>query len=123
IEDAYQLPAGVPYGFSRDLDARTGYRTKSMLTVPMKNHKGEVVGVLQLLNHKLNWEDHVTAENADDVLGPYPQRTVHLVQSLASQAAVALENNRLIADIQNLFEGFVQASVMAIEARDPTTSG
>jgi HD-GYP domain-containing protein (c-di-GMP phosphodiesterase class II) len=123
IDDAYQLPPGVPYGFSKDLDARNHYRTKSMLTVPMKNHKGEIVGVLQLLNHKKDWNAKVTPENAEEVLRPYPERARHLVQSLASQAAVALENNRLIENIQNLFEGFVQASVMAIEARDPTTSG
>jgi HD-GYP domain-containing protein (c-di-GMP phosphodiesterase class II) len=123
IDDAYQLPPGVPYGFSKDLDTRNHYRTKSMLTVPMKNHKGEIVGVLQLLNHKKDWNARVTPENAEEVLRPYPERARHLVQSLASQAAVALENNRLIESIQNLFEGFVQASVMAIEARDPTTSG
>jgi HD-GYP domain-containing protein (c-di-GMP phosphodiesterase class II) len=123
IDDAYRLPPGVPYGFSKDLDTRNHYRTKSMLTVPMKNHKGEIVGVLQLLNHKKDWNARVTPENAEEVLRPYPERARHLVQSLASQAAVALENNRLIESIQNLFEGFVQASVMAIEARDPTTSG
>src|ERR1035438_5759404 len=123
IDDAYQLPPGVPYGFSKDMDTRIHYRTKSMLTVPMKNHEGEIVGVLQLLNHKKDWNARVTPENAEEVLRPYPERARHLVQSLASQAAVALENNRLIESIQNLFEGFVQASVMAIEARDPTTSG
>lgn len=123
IEDAYNLPPDVPYSFSKDFDARIGYRTKSMLTVPMQNHKGEIVGVVQLLNHKTDWKARVTPENADEVLRPYPLRAQHLIRSLASQAAVALENTRLIQDIQNLFEGFVQASVMAIEARDPTTSG
>ena len=123
IEDVYNLPPDLPYSFAKDFDARIGYRTKSMLTVPMQNHKGEIVGVLQLLNHKTDWNARVTPENADEVLRPYPERAQHLVRSLASQAAVALENTRLIQDIQNLFEGFVQASVMAIEARDPTTSG
>jgi HD-GYP domain-containing protein (c-di-GMP phosphodiesterase class II) len=123
IEDAYRLPPGVPYGFSRDFDQRIGYRTKSVLAVPMKNHKGEIVGVLQLINHKPDWNLKVTRENAEEFLRPYPERSIHLVTSLASQAAVALENNRLIEDIQNLFEGFVKASVIAIEARDPTTSG
>lgn len=123
IEDAYHLPEGVPFGFNRDFDARIGYRTKSMLTVPMKNHKGEIVGVLQLLNHKREREDRITPENVDDVVLPYPDRAQHLVLSMASQAAVALENTRLLEDIQNLFESFVNASVVAIEARDPTTSG
>ncbi|CAK0760040.1 HD-GYP domain-containing protein [Gammaproteobacteria bacterium] len=123
IEDAYHLPADAQYGFSKDFDIQIGYRTKSILAVPMQNHKGEVIGVLQLLNHKLNRQAKVTLESADQVLSPYPERAQHLARSLASQAAMALENNRMIHDIQNLFEGFVQASVMAIEARDPTTSG
>ncbi|CAK0768429.1 HD-GYP domain-containing protein [Gammaproteobacteria bacterium] len=123
IEDAYNLPDDAQYGFSKDFDAQISYRTKSILAVPMRNHKGEVIGVLQLLNHKLDRNILVTLENADEVLYPYPERAQQLARSLASQAAMALENNRMIQDIQHLFEGFVQASVMAIEARDPTTSG
>lgn len=123
IEDAYNLPPDAEYGFSKDFDVQINYRTKSILAVPMQNHKGEVIGVLQLLNHKINSKIKVTLENADEVLQPYPEHAQQLVNSLASQAAVALENNRMIHDIQKLFEGFVQASVMAIEARDPTTSG
>ncbi len=123
IEDAYRLPPGVPYGFSTDFDKRIGYRQKSMLTVPMKNHKGEIVGVVQLMNHKRDTGARVTPENVDEVVFPYPERAQQLVLSMASQAAVALENNRLVEDIRNLFESFVNASVVAIEARDPTTSG
>ena len=123
IDDVYYLPADAPYGFSKDFDARNGYRTKSVLAVPMCNHSGEIVGVLQLLNHKLHRDHKVTPENADEVVYPYPESAQHFVRSIASQAAIALENNRLVQEIQNLFEGFVQASVMAIEARDPTTSG
>jgi len=123
IEDAYHLPPDVDYSFSKDFDLKIGYRTKSILAVPMQNHKGEVIGVLQLLNHKPNRNEKVTPENADQILRPYPECAQHLARSLASQAAMALENNRMIADIQKLFEGFVKASVMAIESRDPTTSG
>ena len=121
--DAYYLPPGVPYGFSRDFDAQIGYRTKSMLTVPMKNPEGEVVGILQLINCKRDPQAKVTPENADLLVMPYPERVQQLVESLASQAAVALENARLYESIQNLFEGMVKASVVAIEARDPTTFG
>ena len=121
--DAYYLPPGVPYGFSRDFDAQIGYRTKSMLTVPMKNPEGEVVGILQLINCKRDPQAKVTPENADLLVMPYPERVQQLVESLASQAAVALENDRLYESIQNLFEGMVKASVVAIEARDPTTFG
>ncbi len=121
--DAYNLPEGVPFSFGRDFDTRIGYRTKSMLAVPMKNPKGEVAGVLQLINCKKDITARVNAENADQVVISYPARVQQLVESLASQAAVALENARLYENIQKLFEGFVKASVVAIEARDPTTSG
>jgi HD-GYP domain-containing protein (c-di-GMP phosphodiesterase class II) len=123
LDDAYHLPEGVPYSFSRDFDAKIGYRTKSVLAVPMRNPKGEVVGVLQLLNCKRDRQARVTPENADQVVIPYPPRVQKLLESMASQAAVALENARLYESIQKLFEGFVQASVVAIEARDPTTFG
>jgi HD-GYP domain-containing protein (c-di-GMP phosphodiesterase class II) len=124
IEDAYHLPAGVPYGFGRKFDEDSGYRTKSILTVPMKNQKGEVVGVIQLINAKRRAEaklSSVAAVKAEVV--PYNARQQELMVSLASQAAVAYENSQLYASIQRLFEGFVRASVTAIEARDPTTSG
>lgn len=123
LEDCYFLPPGVPFGFTKDFDARIGYRTKSMLAVPMKNPKSEVVGVLQLINCKKDARAKVTPENAEEVVIPYPERVQKLVESLASQAAVALENARLYESIQNLFEGLVKASVVAIEARDPTTFG
>ena len=123
LHDAYHLPEGVPYSFSRDFDGKIGYRTKSVLTVPMKNPKGEVVGVLQLLNCKRDRSAKVTPENAEEVVMPYPVRVQQLLESLASQAAVALENARLYESIRALFEGFVKASVVAIEARDPTTFG
>ncbi len=123
LADAYHIPPGMPFGFGRDFDAKIGYRTKSMLTVPMKNPKGEVVGVLQLINCKKDRTAKVTPENADEVVISYPPRVQQLLESMASQAAVALENARLYESIQKLFEGFVQASVVAIEARDPTTFG
>lgn len=124
IEDAYHLPDDVPYSFSRKFDEDSGYRTKSILAVPMKNQKGEVVGVVQLINAKRTAEaklNSVAAVTAEVV--PYHSRQQELVTSLASQAAVAYENTQLYASIQRLFEGFVKASVIAIEARDPTTSG
>jgi HD-GYP domain-containing protein (c-di-GMP phosphodiesterase class II) len=95
-----------------------------MLTLPMKNGRGEVIGVLQLINCKLHAKARLTS--ADVVareVRPFSDRAVRLALSLASQAAVAYENGRLYQDIEKLFEGFVQASIKAIEQRDPTTSG
>ena len=124
IDDAYFLPPDVEYSINRSFDERYGYRTKSMLVIPMKDHKEEVIGVLQLINRKRDPEA-VLADPADveRQVVPYSKRTVELVTALAGQAAVAMENSRLYDDIERLFEGFVKAAVHAIEQRDPTTFG
>ncbi len=124
IEDAYHMPEGVSYSINRKFDEDSGYRTKSILAVPMCNQKDEILGVIQLLNAKRNAEAKLTSLAA--VVGqvvPFTARQQEIMLSLASQAAVALENSRLYAAIQGMLEGFVKASVIAIEARDPTTSG
>jgi HD-GYP domain-containing protein (c-di-GMP phosphodiesterase class II) len=124
IDDAYFLPPDVEYSINRSFDERHGYRTKSMLVIPMKDHKEEVIGVLQLINRKRH-PDAVLATPADveQQVVPYSRRTVELVTALAGQAAVAIENSRLYEEIERLFEGFVKAAVHAIEQRDPTTFG
>jgi HD-GYP domain-containing protein (c-di-GMP phosphodiesterase class II) len=124
IEDAYRLPPELPFTINRKFDEDSGYRTKSILAVAMRNQKDEIVGVLQLINRKSNFRvklDSLTAVTQQ--VGSYDDRQRAIVESLASQAAVALENSQLYEAIQRLFEGFVRASVIAIEARDPTTSG
>ena len=90
----------------------------------MKNGRGEVLGVLQLINCKIHPAARLTSpEVVAREVRPFSERAVRLALSLASQAAVAYENSRLYQDIETLFEGFVQAAVTAIEQRDPTTSG
>ena len=124
LDDAYLPPPGSRFRVNRDFDERVGYRTKSMLVVPMTTPQGKVIGALQLINCKR--DPAAVFPSPADVLAhaiPYPPRFRDLAASLASQAAVALENSRLYQSIQTLFEGFVQASVTAIESRDPTTSG
>lgn len=124
LEDAYRLPPDVPFIFNRQFDEESGYRSKSILALPMKDQQGDVVGVVQLINAKSEREarlDSVTAVTVQVV--PFTRHQQEIATSLASQAAVALENSLLYQAIRNLFEGFVKASVTAIEARDPTTSG
>jgi HD-GYP domain-containing protein (c-di-GMP phosphodiesterase class II) len=124
LEDAYHLSPDVPFTFNRQFDEESGYRSKSVLAIPMKDQHGEVVGVVQLINSKRDREarlDSVTAVAAQVV--PFTRQQQAITESLASQAAVALENSLLYQEIRNLFEGFVKASVTAIEARDPTTAG
>jgi HD-GYP domain-containing protein (c-di-GMP phosphodiesterase class II) len=124
VADAYLLPENSPYTISRSFDEKSGYRTKSMLVVPMKDHLGSVIGVVQLINKK---KDALTLLRPVTVVEenviPFTTVDEELVTSLASQAAVAYENTRLIDDIKNLFDIFVKAAVTTIEQRDPTTSG
>ena len=124
IGDVYLLPDDVSYRQNRSFDDAFGYRTKSMLVLPMKSHRDEVVGVLQLINRKRGPDMRLMSDDVveREVL-TYDERCVEVATALASQAAVAIENGRLYEDIERLFEGFVTAAVTAIESRDPTTSG
>jgi HD-GYP domain-containing protein (c-di-GMP phosphodiesterase class II) len=124
VADVYLLPDDVTYKQNRSFDEKFGYRTKSMLVIPMKTHRDEAIGVLQLINRKRDADVKLTsADVAEREVLSYDARAVELVTALASQAAVAIENSRLYEDIERLFEGFVTAAVTAIESRDPTTSG
>jgi len=124
VDDAYRLPPGAPYTLNRSFDQRFGYRTKSLLVVPMIDHAGDVVGVLQLINRKRIDRARITDEDdAARWVLPYTDRELVLVQALAGQAAVSIENSRLYRQIEDLFESFVKAAVIAVDSRDPTTSG
>ena len=124
LEDAYVPPPGAPYQINRSFDQQVGYRTKSMLVVAMRTPTGDTIGVLQLINCKRDGHRRFpSVEAIEREAVPYPARFIGLAASLASQAAVALHNSRLLDNIRTLFEGFVAASVTAIESRDPTTSG
>jgi HD-GYP domain-containing protein (c-di-GMP phosphodiesterase class II) len=124
LADAYEAPPEAPFHINRSFDEQTGYRTKSMLVVPMRTPHGQTLGAIQLINSRPGFDGRLTsaAEVARHVR-PYTARHVRLAGSLASQAAVALLNRRLYENISDLFEGFVKAAVTAIESRDPTTSG
>ena len=124
IDDAYSIPESAPYRFNPASDRSIGYRTVSMLTLPLQNKADEVVGVLQLINRKENYDYKLTTdEDYREKVFPFDDESQQVALALAGQAGVALENSLLYADIENLFEGFIEASVQAIEARDPTTAG
>jgi HD-GYP domain-containing protein (c-di-GMP phosphodiesterase class II) len=124
LEDVYELPASMPFSHNRAFDEKHGYRAKSMLVVPMIDHKDRVVGVLQLINRKSDPGASIrTDADSDRWVLPYTEREVAIVSSLAGQAAVSIENGQLYQDIENLFAGFIKAAVTAIERRDPTTAG
>ena len=124
IPDVYQLPKNSKLKHNRSFDESVGYQTKSMLVIPLKNHKLEIIGVLQLINRKRNWDARLTSEEIINTeIIEFDEESVDLASSLASQAAVSIENSILYKEIKNLFEGFIKASVHAIEQRDPTTFG
>lgn len=129
IADLYQLdqPDKNPWGFRHDktFDQRTGYEGHSMLTVPMKNQREEVIGVIQLINKRRHRHRRPlkSRPDFDQEIIPFTERDETLAMTLATQAGISLENTLLYEDIRRLFEGFVQAAVTAIESRDPTTSG
>lgn len=113
IPDVYDAE-GFDFQGTRKFDAHTGYHSKSMLVVPMKNHENDIIGVLQLLN----------AHNGErDTVIPFSPECQELTESLASQAAVALCNNRLIHDLETLMEAFIRAIATAIDEKSPYTGG
>ena len=124
IDDAYDLPPTAPYAFNPGFDRAEDYRARSMLVVPMIDHRDRVVGVLQLINRKRRPEVTIrSAADAEAHVRSFDREDVELVQSLAGQAAVSIENGQLYESIEDLFEGLVTATVTAIDQRDPTTSG
>lgn len=124
LDDAYNPPPAAEYEINRSFDLGNGYLTRSMVVLPMTNHEDETIGVLQLINRRRQGApERLTAATVPEWVIPFDPQTIHLVRSLTSQAAVALENSLLYESINRLFESFVTASVTAIEQRDPTTSG
>lgn len=113
IADAYTAE-GFDFNGTRNFDKKTGYRSKSFLTVPMKNHENEIIGVLQLINSQDPASGEVVAFSDAD------QR---LAESLASQAAIALTNRQLINQLEALFESFIAMINTAIDEKSPYTGG
>ncbi len=113
IADAYTAE-GFDFSGTRAFDSKTGYRSKSFLTVPMRNHERETIGVLQLINAQDPRSGEIVAFSASD------QR---LAESLASQAAIALTNRMLIIQLEQLFESFINLINTAIDEKSPYTGG
>ncbi len=124
IDDAYLIPEDSPYTFNRSFDLAMGYRSVNMVVLPMIDQQHKIVGVLQYINRKIDPEQKLTVPAlTPSQVHSFDSDSVSLLQAMASQAAVAMENRRLLDEVKSLFDGFVQASVFAIERRDPTTSG
>jgi HD-GYP domain-containing protein (c-di-GMP phosphodiesterase class II) len=113
ISDAYSAE-GFDFSGTRQFDARTGYRSQSFLTVPMKDHEGEIIGVLQLIN---------AISRTSGLVKDFSPADQRLAESLASQAAIALSNRLLIQQLEALFESFIKLINLAIDEKSPYTGG
>ncbi len=113
VQDAYTAE-GFDFTGTRAFDAKTGYRSQSFLTVPMKNHENEIIGVLQLINSIHPKTGEIQAFSPSDE---------RLAESLASQAAIALTNRMLINQLEELFESFINLMNTAIDEKSPYTGG
>ncbi len=130
IDDAYELPADLPYRFQPSIDHALGYRTRSVLVVPLKKRSGAIIGALQLFNRKRDPRVRLTKANVESQVLPFNSHLAGLTTAFGAIAAVAVENSRLLAevqtladDIQRIFDAFVAACSAAIEQRDPATRG
>jgi formate hydrogenlyase transcriptional activator len=103
VDDVYELDDSTPYNFNDDFDKTYGYRTKSVLAVPMTNHADEIIGVIQMLHCK-EITEWINQENKTDEVPPFDKRYMSLLQSVAAQAAIALENNRMVEKINTTLE-------------------
>ena len=123
IPDAYTAE-GYDFSGTKAFDQKTGYRSTSFLTVPMRNHENEIIGVLQLINARKNeGQSYDKHKNTDDRIIPFSEADQQLVESLSSQAAIALTNRRLIEQMENLFESFINLINTAIDDKSPYTGG
>ncbi|MGN7612392.1 HD domain-containing phosphohydrolase [Magnetococcales bacterium HHB-1] len=113
IPDAYKAK-GFDFSGTRKFDQSTGYRSQSFLTVPLKNHENLTIGVLQLINAK----DPFTGR-----IKPFSEEDQSLAESLASQAAISMTNQRLITNLRELFEAFIRVIASAIDEKSPYTGG
>ena len=113
IPDVYQSDL-FDFSGPRRYDDRTGYRSKSMLVIPLRNHENDIIGVLQLLN---------ACDPETGVVLPFSDEYVDLTASLASQAAIALTNAQLIRGLKNLLYAFIKSIATAIDAKSPYTGG
>ncbi len=113
IADAY-TEAGFDFSGTRNFDKKTGYRSQSFLTVPLRNHEGEIIGVMQLINRLHQDSNRIV---------PFSEADQRLAESLASQAAIAITNRQLIDQLERLFESFIVLINTAIDDKSPYTGG
>ncbi len=124
ILDCYKIHKNEEYNFFKDFDKANNYETRSMITVPMINHIGDIIGVVQLVNRKRKKDVKLDSkEKMNEHVITFDTKCERLLQSLTSQAAIGLENTMLYKELKDIFDSFIEASALAVVSRDPTTAG
>ncbi|MBL4889535.1 MAG: GAF domain-containing protein [Candidatus Lindowbacteria bacterium] len=124
FDDVYAMDPSLPFKFGAGFDKKFGYRTKSMMVVPMKNAKEEVVGVLQLINkRKAGAVGPINKDTVDEMVCAYTGDDEDFLWILAAQAGMAMERAALYDGIEKLLQGMIESSSASIESRDKTTAG
>lgn len=113
ITDAYDEQA-FDFSGTKVFDQQNGYRSRSFLAVPMRNHEGDIIGILQLIN---------AIDKTDNTVTHFDEISQHLTEALASQAAIVLTKQHLIADLETMFESLIQLIATAIDNKSPHTGG
>jgi HD-GYP domain-containing protein (c-di-GMP phosphodiesterase class II) len=122
LDDVYNLDEKFPFSFNPSFDQMSGYKTVSMLVFPINDIGGRLIGVLQLINKKIK-DEPVTPQNAYDVVVPFSESDENTAHSLSGIVGMALENALLYDSIEQMWAGFIEACMTAIDSRDPVTGG
>lgn len=124
FDDVYKLDSSRPFSFNNAFDKKFGYRTKSMIVVPMRNNKNEIVGVVQLINKKKDSFRLIERpELAEELVVPYTDEDEDFLKILSAEAGIAIERSSLYEGIERLLTGMIESSAASIESRDKTTAG
>jgi HD-GYP domain-containing protein (c-di-GMP phosphodiesterase class II) len=122
IDDVYDLDESSEFSFNQEYDQTHNYYTKSMMVLPMRNHSNDIIGVLQLINRKKNPHKNLTVEQmkGDEVI-PFSNKDYEVASSIAAQAAVAIDNQRLLDGQKKLLESFIRLIAAAIDSKSDYT--
>lgn len=125
VEKFDDLPIEIDFDMNKkEIEEKYNYQVKSILIVPIFNDEKIAIGAIQLVNRKKSFKTIlVDSKSIIENVIPFEKRDLYFLESIASQASVAIKNTKLIKSVHILFDGFINASVRAIESRDPTTSG
>ena len=124
FKDMNDVKEAIGISHNKKFDEQNNYCTKNMLVIPMKNFSGQITGVIQLINKKIDYDKILSSqEDFDNFTLPFSKEEEEIVSSLTSQSSILLERNSLLDDIRKLFKTFIESLVTTLDQRDPVTAG